>query len=130
MNNGYILIMMWYSGIWWTDGGWRSQDLKPVLIDRYFNFAHSDRADSEDFGPWESENVKKVTEVYTWVTFLKFLDPQRPKSSKSALSLCAKLKYLWFNKKILRISTCEQFWKIFLKNFFSAFWKSTQNEKR
>ena len=39
----------------------------------------------------------------TSVTFLKFSEPQGPKSSESALSLCAKLKYLSIGTGFIKI---------------------------
>ena len=34
----------------------------PVLNERYFNFAHTNRADFEDFALWGPENYEKVTQ--------------------------------------------------------------------
>ena len=64
--------------------------MKPVPIERYFNFAHSDRADSEDFAPW---GFKKVTKVYTLVTYFEIFGPPKAKILKIAVAIAICILY-------------------------------------
>ena len=47
----------------------------PVLNERYFNFAHTYRADSDDFGSWTSENLRNVQKARSRTLFRNFRTP-------------------------------------------------------
>ena len=74
-----------------------------VLNERYFNFAHTYRADFEDFCPWGSENYAKVTQPSKFW----FLGPHRPPGAKSALYVCAKFWYLSF-----KTGSVKKYWEL------------------
>ena len=50
--------------------------MKPVLIERYFNFAHSDRAGFEDFALGGSENLPNTKILTVGALFWNFRTPQ------------------------------------------------------
>ena len=60
----------------------------PVLNERYFNFAHTNRADCEDFAPWGSGGTR-ISKFWRLGHFFVIFGPPRGKIFKiGSISMC------------------------------------------